>query len=391
MKLAYKLLYGTFLAAVLVIGGFLILSVAPIPGHIEMKIVKSGSMTPAIPVGALVVIKPESSYAVGDVITFGADTATQIPTTHRIYAITGSGASELITTKGDANDGPDPTQTTPALVHGSVIFSIPYIGYLLAFAKTKLGFLLLIGVPALAVCLEEALKIIEELKAMRKKKRGERNTMPARALQPRPKVPAAYAQSKTARRTPQAPVRPVITIVRVSDGIIPPPIKPSDKVRMNVIYEPGHTLRLRSSSVGIAVAAMLVVGVTTARASGDTLSYYRSSETSPDNVFRSGTYPTDPPPVDPAVAGPDISSASFLTDAPPDSTDSTSTDSTSTDATSTDTTPPPPDPDTSTTTSDTSTSTPDTGQNQSNDPTPPTSDTTGTSDASSTGSSSTGN
>src|SRR3989338_8215020 len=56
----------------------------PIKGNIEIKIVKSGSMEPAIKTGSIVVIKPASLYGVGDVITFGEDSRTTYPTTHRI-------------------------------------------------------------------------------------------------------------------------------------------------------------------------------------------------------------------------------------------------------------------------------------------------------------------
>ena len=70
-------------AAICVIALFLIVAILPIPGNVELKIVQSGSMEPAILTGSIVVIKPSSAYEVGEVITFGSDTKTQVPTTHR--------------------------------------------------------------------------------------------------------------------------------------------------------------------------------------------------------------------------------------------------------------------------------------------------------------------
>ncbi len=78
----------------------------------------------------------------------------------------------MFTTKGDANNAPDQALTHLADIHGKVLFTIPYLGYVLAFAKTKLGFALLVGVPALAIILEELGKIIREIIALRRQKRS---------------------------------------------------------------------------------------------------------------------------------------------------------------------------------------------------------------------------
>jgi signal peptidase len=161
-----------FLTAVVLIGLLLALSLMPVRGALEVKVVKSGSMEPTIRTGSIVIIKPESSYKVGDIVTFGADTKTQIPTTHRIAAMQGEGASTMLTTKGDANDAPDPSQTSIGSVHGKVIMSVPYAGYVLDFAKQPLGFVLLVGVPAAVIIVEELGNIIKEIFAMRRRKRS---------------------------------------------------------------------------------------------------------------------------------------------------------------------------------------------------------------------------
>ena len=44
------------------VAGLFLASLIPLPGAIEIKIVKSGSMEPAIPTGSLVVIKPDVTW-----------------------------------------------------------------------------------------------------------------------------------------------------------------------------------------------------------------------------------------------------------------------------------------------------------------------------------------
>ncbi len=172
MKAVTSTLYYLALGGVGLIGLLFALTLVPIPGNYEIKVVKSGSMEPAIHVGSIVVIKPASRYAVGDVITFGEDTKTRIPTTHRIVKIEGSGEQTTFTTKGDANDTEDQTSTSIAKVKGKMLFTVPYIGYALAFARTKLGFMLLVGIPALVVFFEEGRSIYKEMRRMRARRKS---------------------------------------------------------------------------------------------------------------------------------------------------------------------------------------------------------------------------
>jgi signal peptidase len=187
MKAASNTLYYLAIGVVGLIGLLFALTLVPIPGNYEIKVVKSGSMEPAIHVGSIVVIKPASSYAVGDVITFGEDTKTQIPTTHRIVKIEGTGSQMAFTTKGDANDTEDQTSTSVARVKGKMLFTVPYAGYVLAFARTKLGFFLLVGIPALVVFFEEGRSIYKEFRRMRarRKKVVEKTDEDTEAPQPR--------------------------------------------------------------------------------------------------------------------------------------------------------------------------------------------------------------
>ena len=170
MHTLFKIGYGIFVAAVVLLGLLLVTSLIPIPGNIDIKIVQSGSMEPSIKTGGLVIIKPFSEYHIGDVIMFGEDTKTKVPTTHRIVADEVRSGVFYYTTKGDANEDPDPQQVKQSEVIGKVLFSIPYLGYVLDFAKKPMGFILLIGVPATLVVFDEVANILRETRKLKMKK-----------------------------------------------------------------------------------------------------------------------------------------------------------------------------------------------------------------------------
>jgi len=170
MKFLLNSFYYIFVLGIVFIALMLLTTLVPIPGNFKIKVVKSGSMEPYIQTGGIVVIKPSKDYVVNDVITFGKDNRDQIPTTHRIVAIEGTGPLRTFTTKGDANDTEDPKPTRLSEISGKVIFTVPYLGYVLDFAKKPLGFALLVGVPAIAIILEELMKIFAEVRNMRRRK-----------------------------------------------------------------------------------------------------------------------------------------------------------------------------------------------------------------------------
>ncbi len=159
MKIFLNILHYALVLAIAAVALLVLASLTPI-AHFKVKIVKSGSMEPAIMTGGIVVDRPASAYAVGDIITFGPDTKTQIPTTHRIIAVEGEGASAVYTTKGDANDAPDQANIRFSDIHGKMLFTVPYLGFVLDFARKPIGFALLVGLPALFVILDEVTKMV---------------------------------------------------------------------------------------------------------------------------------------------------------------------------------------------------------------------------------------
>ena len=170
MNRAFKILYTTFYIGIIAIIVLLLIAIFPIKGNYQIKIVKSGSMEPSIKTGSIVVIKPSSNYTVGDVVTFGKDTKTDIPTTHRIVSSRAQDGVILFTTKGDTNEDKDTNEIRQSDVNGRVLFDVPYFGYIIDLARKPLGFIVLIIIPTLIVVYDEVVKIVREVKKMRKKK-----------------------------------------------------------------------------------------------------------------------------------------------------------------------------------------------------------------------------
>lgn len=173
MKILLSIGYYLVLIFVIVLALILFAPALPIGGNIDTKVVLSGSMEPSIKVGSVIVIRPANEYFAGDVITYGDDSEGNIPTTHRIIDKRIEGGVSIFKTKGDANPKPDAIEVRENDVIGKVLFSIPLLGFVIDFAKTPIGFALLIIVPGAIVILDEIRKIIREIILMRRKKRRE--------------------------------------------------------------------------------------------------------------------------------------------------------------------------------------------------------------------------
>jgi len=174
MKTFSKTIGVLFVVMLVLVAGLFVVTLLPIPGNIGVKIVKSGSMEPVVRTGGIVVIKPVDTYNVGDVITFGEDTRLAIPTTHRIVSLREVGGEVYYTTKGDANEEADPQETRHVDVLGKMVFTLPYAGFIVSFAKEPLGFVLLIAIPAAMVVLYELIGIWSEISKYLERRRAQK-------------------------------------------------------------------------------------------------------------------------------------------------------------------------------------------------------------------------
>jgi signal peptidase len=93
--------------------------------------VASGSMSPALNVGDLVIIQgvPPNQIKVGDIIVFDSPPS-PYPTIHRVIRVQNQSQNKTsFVTKGDVNVDED-APVAEDLVHGRVIYRIPILGYL---------------------------------------------------------------------------------------------------------------------------------------------------------------------------------------------------------------------------------------------------------------------
>ena len=100
-------------------------------------VVVTGSMSPAIEPGDLVVCRRSADYAVGDVITFHSGASL---VTHRIVGST----PDSYITQGDANNVADADPVPNGAIVGKVVFTVPKLGIFIEKLRTPLGMTVLV-------------------------------------------------------------------------------------------------------------------------------------------------------------------------------------------------------------------------------------------------------
>jgi signal peptidase len=151
----------------LTIGGFLLLSLLMLAGfivyiapHIGWRVdgLRSGSMSPQLNVGDLVVTRPVEAQAVsvGDIIIFHSVNKPDSFISHRVVEIK-TNPFLAFKTKGDANETVDPFTIPAQNLVGELAFHAPLLGYAVLFLQTGTGLLVSLVIPGLviiAVCLK---------------------------------------------------------------------------------------------------------------------------------------------------------------------------------------------------------------------------------------------
>lgn len=143
------------------------------PLQFRVFYVESGSMEPAIPTGSMVVVKSADSYSEGQVITVKVPTSPDVTVTHRVQEkiVNEETGVVMYRLKGDANEEPDRDLINQNRVVGQVLFHLPYLGKLIAFSQSQLGFVLLIIMPATILAYNEVMTIKAEIQRLLTKKR----------------------------------------------------------------------------------------------------------------------------------------------------------------------------------------------------------------------------
>ena len=181
LKLSLNLFYVVFIAAVIIFGAAVALSVFGKAGTYQIFVVQSGSMKPSIEIGSVLLVQPASQvkkvasplptavFSKGDVVTYLSG---DNPITHRVVKVEGSSGQYSYQTKGDANRTPDQAKVSEGQILGKVILTAPYVGKAVSFAKTQLGYIFLVVVPITLIIYSEILAIISETRKILARRRS---------------------------------------------------------------------------------------------------------------------------------------------------------------------------------------------------------------------------
>lgn len=134
----------------------------------RLYIVDSGSMSPTLKLGALIIVKEAEPKEIlkDDIITYRGSGDSVV--THRVTKIEDEGSTFI--TKGDANKTADPIPLDSNRLIGKVMFSIPYIGFLLKLIRSKVGFILIATLILVGIIVQ----ILEIKKAKKNRDYSER-------------------------------------------------------------------------------------------------------------------------------------------------------------------------------------------------------------------------
>lgn len=133
---------------------------------VSLYTIISGSMEPNIKIWDVVVSKKVNApneIKVGDVITFYSTSSISrgMIITHRVVEISEVDGKFVYKTKGDNNLSPDSAPAEYDNIIGKVILRVPQLGRVQDFLGTKGGWLIVIVIPALAIIINDILKIFK--------------------------------------------------------------------------------------------------------------------------------------------------------------------------------------------------------------------------------------
>jgi len=139
---------GVLVSATLAV---LALSIGPRLLPYRAYAIETGSMTPTLPVGSEVILRPTKASAleVGDIIAFRRPDNRHELVTHRIVRIEHRGGRRFFVTKGDANAVPDAWRVDGSGTGWKYAFRIPDAGYLVLGLGLPIARLALLGLIAI--------------------------------------------------------------------------------------------------------------------------------------------------------------------------------------------------------------------------------------------------
>jgi len=137
---------ATTVAALAIVATFTLLVALPrVTGGAALTVL-TGSMSPTIPQGSVVLVRPVEDplrLNSGDVITFQAAPGVEELVTHRVVRFQPDTTPPSFITKGDANRGEDIDPVPVGAVRGEVWFHVPHFGNVSEFVRGPRGWGLL--------------------------------------------------------------------------------------------------------------------------------------------------------------------------------------------------------------------------------------------------------
>lgn len=134
------------------------------PALVNIFTIVSPSMEPNIRVYDVIIefkVKNEADLKVGDIITFYTDELDTegYTVTHRIEAINTINGKRRYITKGDNNQSVDNGFITYKNIVGKVKYIVPKVGKIQFFISSRLGWLLIILIPAMGIIIMDIIKL----------------------------------------------------------------------------------------------------------------------------------------------------------------------------------------------------------------------------------------
>lgn len=136
-------------------------SLPSVAGYIPMTVL-SGSMRPMLKPGDMIIVKKiyPKEVEVGDVITFMVDDTL---VTHRVIDVLEYYGQPAFRTKGDANSVEDRRLILSDQLVGLLVFTIPKLGYVLAFIRSPIGILIFLILPTAATLFLEVKDLLSQV------------------------------------------------------------------------------------------------------------------------------------------------------------------------------------------------------------------------------------
>lgn len=151
--------------------GILLLIPKFLGNELSSFVITSGSMEPVIPTGSVVLIQNTKTVTTGDIIAFQSPNTSKEIIIHRLIGLNQSETNDGYLTKGDNNNTADAWIVPATNIIGTVIVTIPLVGYMQQLLQNPLWFMVLVGIPVAYLGYKSTLLIFDGFRDIKAKNR----------------------------------------------------------------------------------------------------------------------------------------------------------------------------------------------------------------------------